>query len=174
MDEKIETWTLRFPAKENPYMGRALFDWSIVLRYNVKAKYRLISRMFLGHEVFSAERSLDQPKATRVCFRSINQWNRSISVRLLFLFCSRFHFKVIRKSLYLIWLHILTPKLQMEVRRGAGSAFAIAIATSSTTQITAEVTYALTSNTAGQGPSRGIQQPFECHKCYVRYTRYRR
>ena len=36
-----------------------------------------------------SERSLDQPKATRVCIRSLNQSNRSISVRLLFLFCSR-------------------------------------------------------------------------------------
>ena len=38
---------------------------------------------------FSPERSINQPKATRVCIRSINQSNRSISVRLLFLFCSR-------------------------------------------------------------------------------------
>ena len=28
MDEKIKTWTLRFPAKENPNMEKALFDWS--------------------------------------------------------------------------------------------------------------------------------------------------
>ena len=26
MDEKIKTWTLRFPAKENPHMEKALFD----------------------------------------------------------------------------------------------------------------------------------------------------
>ena len=84
MDEKIKTWTLRFPAKENPNMERALFDWLILLQYDVKA----ISRKFFGHEVFSAERSLNQPKATRVCIRSINQSNRSIFVRL-FLFCSR-------------------------------------------------------------------------------------
>ena len=38
---------------------------------------------------FSPERSLNQPKATRVCICSINQSNRFISVRLLFLFCSR-------------------------------------------------------------------------------------
>ena len=88
MDEKIKTWTLRFPAKENPNMEKALFDWPIVLQYDVKAKYRLISRKFFGHEVFSPERSLNQPKATRVCIRSINQSNRSISVRLLFLYCS--------------------------------------------------------------------------------------
>ena len=43
MDEKIKTWPLRFPAKENPNMEKALFDWPIVLQYNVKAKYRLIS-----------------------------------------------------------------------------------------------------------------------------------
>ena len=30
MDEKIKTWTLRFPAKDNPNMEKALFDWSIV------------------------------------------------------------------------------------------------------------------------------------------------
>ena len=85
MDDKVETWTLRFPAKENPYMEKALFDWPIVLQYDVKA----ISRKFFGHEVFSAERSLNQPKATRVCIRSTNQSNRCISVRLLFLFCLR-------------------------------------------------------------------------------------
>ena len=70
MDEKIKTWTLHFPAKENPNMEMALLD------------------KVLGHEVFSPERSRNQSKATRVCIRSINQANRSISVRLLFLFCS--------------------------------------------------------------------------------------
>ena len=80
MDEKIKTWSLRFPAKENPNMEKALFDWPIVLQYDVKAKYRLISRKFSGMKFFS--------KATRVCIRSINQSNRSISVRLLFLFSS--------------------------------------------------------------------------------------
>ena len=47
MDEKIKTWPLRFPAKENPNMEKALFDWP------------------------------NQPKATRFCIRSINQSNRS-------------------------------------------------------------------------------------------------
>ena len=78
MDEKIKTWTFRFPAKENPYVEKALFDSPIVLQYDIKAKYRLISRKF----------SLHQPKTTRVCICSINQSNRSISVPLLFLFCS--------------------------------------------------------------------------------------
>ena len=40
MDEKIKTWPVRFPAKENPNMEKALFDWPIVLQYDVKAKYR--------------------------------------------------------------------------------------------------------------------------------------
>ena len=53
MDEKIKTWPLRFPAKENPIMEKALFDWRILLQYNVKAKYRLI---FFGHEVFFVTR----------------------------------------------------------------------------------------------------------------------
>ena len=75
--------------KENPNMEKALFDWPIVLQYDVKAKNWLISRKFFGHEVFSPERLLNQPKATRVCIRSKNQSNRSISARLLFLFCSR-------------------------------------------------------------------------------------
>ena len=52
MDEKIKTWTLRFPAKENPNMEKALFDWPIVLQYDVKAKYRLISRKFSGVKFF--------------------------------------------------------------------------------------------------------------------------
>ena len=85
MVEKNKTWTLRFPAKENPNMEKALFDWPIVLQYDVKA----ISRKFSGHEVFSAERSLNQPKARCVCICSINQSNRSIFVLLLFLFCLR-------------------------------------------------------------------------------------
>ena len=71
-----------FPPKKTPIMEKSLFDWPIVLQYDVKAKYRLVSRKFFGHKVFSAERS-------HVCIRSTNQSNRSISVRLLFLFCSR-------------------------------------------------------------------------------------
>ena len=78
-------WTLRFSAEKKPNMEKPLFDWPIELQYDVKA----ISRKFFGHEVFSAERSLNQPKARCVCIRSINQSNRFISVRLLFLFCSR-------------------------------------------------------------------------------------
>ena len=52
MDEKIKIWTLRFPAKENPDVEKALFDRPIVLHYDVKAKYRLISRKFSGKKFF--------------------------------------------------------------------------------------------------------------------------
>ena len=52
MDEKIKTWTLRFPAKENPNMEKALFDWPIVLQYDVKGKYLLTSRKFSGMKFF--------------------------------------------------------------------------------------------------------------------------
>ena len=52
MDEKIKTWSLRFPAKEDPNMEEALFDWPIVLQYDVKAKYRLISRKFSRMKFF--------------------------------------------------------------------------------------------------------------------------
>ena len=55
----------RFPAKENPYMEKALLDWQIVV-----------------HEFFLSERSLNQLKATGFCIRSMNKSNHSISVRL--------------------------------------------------------------------------------------------
>ena len=35
IDEKVKTWTLRFLAKENPKMEKALFGWPIVLQYDV-------------------------------------------------------------------------------------------------------------------------------------------
>ena len=90
MDEKIKTWTLRFPAKENPNLERALFDLPIVLQYDAKAKYRLISRKFSGMKFYHPSVHLtNQKPRTRVCVRSINRSNRSISVGLLFLFCSR-------------------------------------------------------------------------------------
>ena len=63
MDEEVKTWTLRFPAKENPNMEKALLDWPLVLQDDVKAKYWMISRKFSGMKFFSPERSLNQPKA---------------------------------------------------------------------------------------------------------------
>ena len=55
-------WTLRL---EN--MEKELFNWPIMLQFNVKAKYRFISRKFFRHEVFSADALFNQPKATPVC-----------------------------------------------------------------------------------------------------------
>ena len=81
MDEKIKTWPLRFPAKETLIWRRHCSAW----QYDVKE----ISRKFFGHEVCLPARSLSQPKPRSVCIRFIHQSNRSISVRLLFLFCSR-------------------------------------------------------------------------------------
>ena len=52
MDEKIKTWHFRIPAKETPNMEMALFDWPIVLQYDVNAKCRLISRKFSGKKFF--------------------------------------------------------------------------------------------------------------------------
>ena len=56
MYEKIKTWLLRFPAKERPDMEKVLFDWPIVLQYDVKAKNQLISRKFSGMKFFSPKR----------------------------------------------------------------------------------------------------------------------
>ena len=65
MDEKIKTWTLSFPAKENSNIEKALFEWPIVLQYDVKAKYPLISRKFSGTKFFqpSVRLTNQQPRA---------------------------------------------------------------------------------------------------------------
>ena len=44
MAEKIKKSTLRSPAEENPNMERALFDWPIVLQYDVKASVSLTNQ----------------------------------------------------------------------------------------------------------------------------------
>ena len=62
MDEKIKTGTLRFAAKETPFMEKASFVWPIVLPYDVKAKYRLISRKFSGMKFFHP-RNNQKPRA---------------------------------------------------------------------------------------------------------------
>ena len=47
IDEKVKTWTPRFPSKENPNMhGESIVQLAIRV---------------LGHEIFSPERSLNQP-----------------------------------------------------------------------------------------------------------------
>ena len=88
--------------RKNPNKSteKALFNWPIVLQYDVKAKYRLVSRKFFGHKVCSPERSLNQPKATRVCIRSTNQSNHSdlfpfvCCVRFVHVFSFQGHTKI--------------------------------------------------------------------------------
>ena len=70
MDKKIKTLPLHFSTKENPHMEKALFDWPIVLQYDVKAKYWLIYRKFSGMKFF------------HLCVRLTNQKPRAfVSVR---------------------------------------------------------------------------------------------
>ena len=85
MDEKIKTCTLRFPAKENPNMEKALFDWSIVSQYDVKAKYRLISRKFLGMKFFHPSVRLTNQKPP--AFVSVRQTNQIALFSFVCCFC---------------------------------------------------------------------------------------
>ena len=78
---KYQTWTLRFPANEIPNMEEALFDWPIVLQYDVKGKYRLVSRKFWPKEVVSAEHSLNHPKATYARFYPLDKLLKSLFLR---------------------------------------------------------------------------------------------
>ena len=96
MDEKIKTLTVRSPAKENPNMERALFDWPIVLQYWV------ISRKFSRMKFFNLSvNSFNQPKATRggcpFDKKIKSLYFQSFVVSAL---VARFHFKVIGKSVY--------------------------------------------------------------------------
>ena len=83
MDEKMKkkkkskkTRSLRFPAKGNPNMEKALFDWSVVLQYDVKAKNRLISRKFSGSMFFHPSVRLTNKKR-------ISPWETSGKKRCL-------------------------------------------------------------------------------------------
>ena len=82
---KDQIWTLRFPAKENPNMEKALFDWPIVLQYDVKAKYRLISRKFSGMKFFhpSVRLTNQKPRA----FVSVRQTNQIALFPFVCCFC---------------------------------------------------------------------------------------
>ena len=75
--------------QRNPNKEKALFNWPIVLQHDIKPKYQLISIESSRTWRFRLERSLNKPKATSVCICSINQSNQSISVCLVFMFCSR-------------------------------------------------------------------------------------
>ena len=103
MDERIKTWTLCFPdLKESPYMEKTLFDWPIVLQYEVKAKYRLIFEKFSGMKFFHPRVRLTNQNPREVCIHDEPikcLFFRSFVVSVSF---ESFHFKVIRKSLYLL------------------------------------------------------------------------
>ena len=85
MDEKMQTWPLRFPAKENPNMEKALFDWPIVLQYDVKAKYRLISRKFSGMKFFQP--SVRLTNQNPLAFVSVGQTNQIALFPFVCFFC---------------------------------------------------------------------------------------
>ena len=85
MDEKIKTWTLRFPAKENPNMEKALLDCPLVLQYDVKAKYRLISRKFSGMKFFQPSVRLTNQKPR--AFVSVRQTNQIAVFPFVCCFC---------------------------------------------------------------------------------------
>ena len=102
MDEMIKTWTLLFPTKENPNMEKALLDWPAVLRYDVKANYRLLSRKFSSMTFSQPSARLTNQKPRSLCPSDKPiKWLyfRSFVISVLF---ACFHFKVIRKSLYLV------------------------------------------------------------------------
>ena len=85
MDEKIKTCTLHFPAKENPNIKKALFDWSIVSQYDVKGKYRLISRKFLDMKFFHPSVRLTNQRACT--FLSVRQTNQIALFSFVCCFC---------------------------------------------------------------------------------------
>ena len=82
---KDQTWTLSFPARENPNMEKALFDWPIVLQYDVKAKYRLFSRKFSGMKFFHPRVPLTNQKPG--AFVSVRQTNQKLLFPFVCCFC---------------------------------------------------------------------------------------
>ena len=80
-----------FPPKKNPNMEKALFDWPIVLQYDVKAKYPLISGKFSGMKYFHPNVRLtnQKPRALYPFDKPIKLlYFRSFVVSVLF---ARFH-----------------------------------------------------------------------------------
>ena len=49
---KDQNMASSFSHQRNANMEKALFDWPLVLQYDVKEKYRLISRKFSGMKFF--------------------------------------------------------------------------------------------------------------------------
>ena len=69
VDEKIKTWTFRFPVKENPYMEKALFGRPIVWQYDVKDHFLICFIMnhnekvnfIFSYEAFKTTQELHRP-----------------------------------------------------------------------------------------------------------------
>ena len=79
-------------SRQNPNMDRPLFDWPVVLQYDVKAKYRFIFRKLSGMKFF-------HPNHARLYLLDKPIKSLYFSSFVVFVLFARFHFKVIRKSL---------------------------------------------------------------------------
>ena len=76
-----------------------------------------MTKKVLGHEVFSPERLLNQPRGTLVCIRSMNQSNRSISVCLLCLFSSRVFISRPYENRSVLWRMLKIPFLSLQISK---------------------------------------------------------
>ena len=114
MDEKIKTRTLCFPAKENPNVEKALFDWTIVVQYDVKAKYRLISRKFSGMKVFHPSVHLTNQKPH--AFVSVRQTNQIALFPFVCCFCfvRAFSFQGLKKNALPILIPIFRYNCELQ------------------------------------------------------------
>ena len=98
-------------------MEKALFDWPIMLQYDIKAKYRLISRKFSGMKFFhpSVRLTKQKPRSLYPFDQPMKSlYSRSFVVCVLF---ARFHFKVMRKSLYR-WIPLQPPSVLFTLIHG--------------------------------------------------------
>ena len=73
------------PKKILIIMEKALFDWPIVLQYDVKAKYRLISRKFAGMKFFHP--SVRETNQKLRAFVSVPQTNQMALFPFVCCFC---------------------------------------------------------------------------------------
>ena len=123
MDEKIKTWALPFPAKENPNIEKALFDWPIVLRYDVKVNYQLISRKFCRHEVFFS-RAFAQPTKSPAHLYPFHKPIKSLYFRSFIVLFSLFvrvfafqgHTKITLLPIALLQLCVMDLNVNEEIR----------------------------------------------------------
>ena len=85
MDEKIKTWPLRVPAKENPNMEKPLFDWPIMLQYDVKANIDWFQESSSGIMFFQPSIRLTNQKPR--AFVSVRQTNQIALFSFVCCFC---------------------------------------------------------------------------------------